>query len=216
MSTMQEKSIGNKETIEVEQIRDIRRREFGFMFVKGQKYNAERDVTEDITRFERGIEFSSIEEVRMFIKTKRPSDCFFSTGYFTFPYLAPSKHSFHAGSDLFFDMDSDNLKLAYADAITIYTGLQEDFGIDDLEMIFSGAKGYHVVAYGWKDNARLTQKLREMDSNDRKEMLSYFYDGMNCKTIDPVVTGDLHRLRRIAGTTNSKSGKICKIIKTTN
>jgi len=201
---------------EMETIRDIRMREFGFNWVKGQRWSEETDEIVNITRFERKMGFMSEDELWSYIREHSPDNVYLSVAYWTFPKNACTEGGFWNGADLFFDLDSDNLKHAYADACVIYDVLQDDFGMDDIEMIHSGCKGYHVVAYGWKDNEQRTRRLRELGANERAEIMDYFIGRYRCETIDEAVTRDVNRLRRVPGTKNSKCGKTSKIIKTTN
>ena len=177
----------------MEAIRDIKLREFGFSWNKGQKWNEKTGETSDITKFERKIGFMSEEELWSYIEIHKPADVYLSVAYWTFPENACTKNGFWNGADLFFDLDSDNLKQAYADACVIYDGLQDDFGMDDVEIIFSGCKGYHVVAYGWKANKSWTRKLRELGGNERVEIVNYFVEKYRCETIDEAVTRDVNR-----------------------
>lgn len=201
-------------------VRDIGYREFGFVFVTGQKYNEKKDVTEPISHFNRKIGFATDEELWKYIRNKKPDDCYFSTAYWTFPRNACTPKGFWNGADLFFDLDSKDLNLAREEAEIVYDDLQVGFGIQDIEMIFSGRKGYHVVGYGYDDPV-LTTKLRMLKTVERGMIANYFLNkfGKNDKieprltTIDREPTIDIHRLRRLPGTINSKSGTLCEVVK---
>ncbi|RLG20657.1 hypothetical protein DRN72_04840 [Methanosarcinales archaeon] len=213
------------------EVRTISQREFAFFYKKGEKWNEKKQRTDPIYYIERRKSFTTNEELWDYIEKKNPTHCFFSTAYYTFPHLAPSERSFWNGTDLFFDFDSkQNLKLAYAEARFVYDYLQDYFAIDDLEMIFSGSKGYHVIAYGYHNNPRLTEKLRKLSTQERREIVDYFalryapeeerkeYDKRNFTpllTLDPEPTIDIHRIRRLPGTVHGGSGEMCKVIRST-
>jgi len=164
-------------------------REFGFRFGK---------------RFKRHYAFSSLLSLEKAIKEWRPSDCFVSVAYYEYekPYLKMNWR----GADLFFDLDhEENTRIALADAVTIYESLISDFGLSSLEIIFSGAKGYHVVAYD--------DVVHKLNSRDRREIVDFMCGRYGVETIDKQASCDVKRLRRVPGTVNSKSGRVCVIQK---
>ena len=173
----------------IEEIRGISSREFGFVF----KYS------DGSTYVSRKLTFDTQRELVNYICTKKPLDCYVSVAY----YKYPTELKGWFGSDLFFDLDSkEDLKLAYADALTVYEVLLDDFGLKNVVVNFSGSKGYHVISSD--------KEVLKLGKCERKEIADYMVIKYGVKTLDVVSTVDLKRLRRIVGTINSKSGEECR------
>lgn len=173
----------------MEKIKEIEKREFGFFFSHGQDPIMVRKKR-----------FSTQQSLEAFIRAHNPLDCFVSVAYYDGDEWI--------GADLFFDLDSkENITLARADAETVYEVLLDDFGLKEVTMNFSGSKGYHIIA---------TDKvIRELTTRDRREICDYLIGKYKVETLDTKASIDVKRLRRIEGTINSKSGKLCKMIKST-
>lgn len=175
----------------IEKIDKIEQREFGFAMGMGEKRYMKRKVV-----------FSTQEELDDYIHDKDPFDCYVSVAF----YEHPSWMESWLGAQLFFDIDcKDNLKLAYADALTVYEVLLDDFALEEVSLRFSGSKGYHVISNDLEP--------RILVAVSRREICDYIREVYNVKTIDAPASADIKRLRRIAGTRNSKSGEYCRIIK---
>jgi len=173
----------------MEKIKEIEKREFGF-FVGSREHPI-------MVRKKR---FSTQQSLEDFIRTHKPLDCFVSVAYYDGDEWI--------GADLFFDLDSkENITLARADAETVYEVLLDDFGLKEVTMNFSGSKGYHVIA--------TDEVIRELTTRDRREICDYLIGKYKVKTLDTKASIDVKRLRRIEGTINSKSGKLCSLIKST-
>jgi len=175
----------------IEEIERIEEREFGFVFAVG---------SEKIMK--RKLKFHSQDELEYFIKTHDPLDCYVSVAFYTFPTAMEGWQ----GSVLFFDFDSkDNLRLAAADAETAYEVLLDDFGLEKVDMRFSGSKGYHVIVHD--------EEPRMLGTAERREIVDYLVLKYGVQTLDEAASCDTRRLRRIYNTVNSKSGKRCILIK---
>ena len=175
----------------IEEIERIEQREFGFVFAVGDKRIMKRK-----------LKFHSQDELEYFIKTNNPLDCYVSVAFYTFPTAMEGWQ----GSVLFFDFDSkDNLRLAAADAETAYEVLLDDFGLEKVDMRFSGSKGYHVIVHD--------EEPRILGTAERREIVDYLVLKYGVQTLDEAASCDTRRLRRIAGTRNSRSGKFCEILK---
>ena len=175
----------------IEEIERIEEREFGFVFAVG---------SEKIMK--RKLKFHSQDELEYFIKTHDPLDCYVSVAFYTFPTAMEE----WLGAELFFDLDSkNNLKLAAVDAETVYEVLLDDFGLEKVDMRFSGSKGYHVIVHDEEPHILRTP--------ERREIVDYFVLKYGVQTLDEATSCDIRRLRRIAGSKNSRSGKFCKILK---
>jgi len=76
------------------------------------------------------------------------------------------------GADLIFDIDADHLprkslKAAKLEVFKLIKILTDDFGIseDDIEVAFSGHRGYHVHVYD--------ERFRDLGSAERREIVDY-------------------------------------------
>jgi hypothetical protein len=106
---------------------------------------------------------------------------------------------------LFFDFDSADLSLAWKEANTLATVLQQSYGAKPL-ICFSGSKGYHV--YVW------LQKTAHFDS---AQTAKAFYQtaqelllkGLSFQTLDRQTLGDIKRLARVPYSIHEKSLKPC-------
>jgi len=181
--------------VSIEKIREIEKREFGFMFedrVNPAKLNMHRYKA-----------FLTQAELEWYIQEYQPAHCFVSTAY----YSTSFDHKGWTGADLFYDGDYEKgLRLPRADAETIYEALLDDFALKEVTLNFSGSKGYHVIAFD--------EAPRILDGRARREIVDYMVGRYRVETIDAPASCDLRRLRRITGTINSKSGKFCEVIKT--
>jgi len=106
----------------------------------------------------RPVAFRSKAEVKEFLKKKTPLHSYYSTAYYSNPE-APMADKEWLGADLVFDLDADHIpgseELNYFEQLKrvkekcillIDDFLVNDFGIEekDMELFFSGNRGYHV------------------------------------------------------------------------
>ncbi len=171
--------------------RDIKHREFGFNFKFG---------------FVRKKEFGSVDELVGYIERNQPLDCFVSIAR----YNNPGKMEGWLGSDLFFDIDisGGDVNRVYNEALSVFDALKSDFGLDNVVLNVSGSKGFHVLVFD--------DVIQRMSSSDRREVVDYLMVKYDVVHIDAPSSCDIHRLRRLEGTRNSKSGLFCKRLKTYN
>lgn len=164
---------------------DIESREFGFFFSG---------------TFRRKMQFLEKKALIKFISMVKPRDCFVSVAR----YENPRKMDGWIGSDFFVDIDIEdgNIKSIYNEALTSIDVLKNDFGLKKIILNKSGSKGYHVVVFD--------EVIQKLHSADRGEMIDYLIYKYNLNHIDAPCSCDIHRLRRLEGTINSKSGVICK------
>jgi len=121
------------------------RREFAFVY-----FNSEG--------MHRPVAFGSKKEVDSFLNNKTPLHSYYSTAYYSNPE-APMAEKEWLGADLVFDLDADHIpgseELNYVEQLEkvkekclllIHDFLMDDFGFseDDMEIFFSGHRGYHV------------------------------------------------------------------------
>jgi len=171
--------------------KDIEHREFGFNYVNG---------------FVRKKQFNSVTDLVGYIERNQPLDCFVSIAR----YNNPGKMEGWLGSDLFFDIDisGGNVNRVYNEALSVFDVLKSDFGLDNVVLNVSGSKGYHVLVFD--------DVIQRMSSSDRREVVDYLMVKYDAVHIDAPSSCDIHRLRRLEGTRNSKSGLFCKRLKTYN
>lgn len=174
--------------MDIEKIAKIEKREFGFM-IGG--------------RMIRHKTFMADSGLSWYIAEHNPDHCYVSVAF----YDGPSMMMDWRGAELFFDIDcEENLKLARADAETVYEVLLDDFALENISMRFSGAKGFHIIVHD--------EEPQILERWARQQIVEYMQVKYNVKTIDAPASCDIKRLRRIVGTRNSKSGKYCSMIKT--
>jgi hypothetical protein len=107
---------------------------------------------------------------------------------------------------LFFDFDCpEDLTLAWRDTILLVRILRENYRCEPF-VCFSGAKGYHVYAWlGNVENFSSQTKAKQFYRNAQKMILK----GLDLKTFDTQVLGDIKRFSRVPYTVHQKSLKLC-------
>ena len=114
-----------------------------------------------------------------FLARERPQHVYFSAGRYDDPGAGSMSEKNWQGSDLIFDLDADHLPSVtlgedtYAEMLweckaaleRLLSFLERDFGFRDLEIVFSGGRGYHVHV-----RDRGVQKL---DRGARREIVDY-------------------------------------------
>jgi DNA primase small subunit len=114
-----------------------------------------------------------------FLAEKAPRHAYFSAARYADPGTRSMEAKGWTGADLVFDLDADHLPgvdpetTAYADMLAeckqallrLLELLQEDFAFEDLTVVFSGGRGYHVHV---RDEGVL-----ELDSDARREVVDY-------------------------------------------
>ncbi|MGC8646975.1 MAG: DNA primase catalytic subunit PriS [Thermoplasmata archaeon] len=142
-------------------------REFGFMF-----FNTEGMI--------RHLKFHDEKELREFIVKNIPSHSYYSTAYYRYPDKERMDEKGWMGADLIFDLDADHItegrNLTYEEMLEevkretkklIYDFLISDFGINknDIRLVFSGGRGYHIHIRN--------EKVVKLNSDARREIVSY-------------------------------------------
>ncbi len=181
----------------------------------------------------RHISFSSYEELKRYVVSKTPMHAYYSSAYYSDPSAEMDRKGW-MGADLIFDIDADHmpkrsLKAAKMEVFKLVKILTDDFGIDerDLEVVFSGHRGYHVHVYD--------ESLRGLDPSERREIADYLTlkglkpgwstQGQRVERcmerlnkgfeecvkliavhIDPPVTADVKRLIRLPNSIHGKTG----------
>ncbi|WP_135534296.1 DNA primase small subunit PriS [Halostella pelagica] len=122
------------------------------------------------------FDIGSIDE---FLQRKRPRHVYFSAGRYEDPSANSMSEKGWRSADLIFDLDADHLPAvdpettAYPEMLNackdallrLLDLLETDFGFEDLTVVFSGGRGYHVHV---RDEG-----VRALDSDRRREIVDY-------------------------------------------
>jgi len=118
-------------------------------------------------------------ELDDFLPRRRPRHVYFSAGRYDDPGASSMSEKGWRSSDLVFDLDADHLPSvvlgedSYAEMLAkckdallrLLDFLEDDFGFEDLTVVFSGGRGYHVHV---RDGG-----IQHLDSNARREIVDY-------------------------------------------
>ncbi|MFB6094062.1 MAG: DNA primase small subunit PriS [Halanaeroarchaeum sp.] len=118
-------------------------------------------------------------DLETFLARERPRHVYYSAGYYDDPSARTMGEKGWRGSDLVFDIDADHLPdldpaaatyremlVAGKDSLErLLDLLTRDFGFSDLELAFSGGRGYHVHV---RDDA-----VRSLEREQRREIVEY-------------------------------------------
>ncbi len=118
-------------------------------------------------------------EMEAFLERKRPRHVYFSAGRYRDPGANSMGEKDWRSSDLIFDLDADHLpnvtlgEDSYREMLEKCKGalgkllafLEDDFAFQDLEIVFSGGRGYHVHV---RDEA-----VQQLASDERREIVDY-------------------------------------------
>lgn len=139
-----------------------------------------------------------------FLAGERPKHVYFSAGRYDDPGAGSMGQKGWRGSDLVFDLDADHLPGVDPDT-TSYAAMLEackdvlnrllelletDFGFKDLQIVFSGGRGYHVHV---RNNAVL-----ELSRKARREIVEYVLGA-------ELEFGDIVRTQAVAGSAGRTS-----------
>ena len=118
-------------------------------------------------------------DLESFLEQKRPQHVFYSAGRFADPGADSMDAKDWRSSDLVFDLDADHLpgvtlgEDSYAEMLAtckdalghLLAFLEDDFAFEDLEVVFSGGRGYHVHV---RDD-----RIRGLEREHRREIVDY-------------------------------------------
>lgn len=118
----------------------------------------------------RHIAFESDIEFRGYVIKNPPLHAYYSSAYYENPGAEKMDDKGWKGADLIFDIDADHLpKGGLAEAkrqiIRLYDLLEEDFGVEDMTIVFSGGRGYHIHVYD--------PHFLSLGSSERREVVDY-------------------------------------------
>jgi len=118
-------------------------------------------------------------ELGDFLQRKRPKHVYFSAGRYRDPSASSMSAKEWRSSDLVFDLDADHLPSvtlgedSYAEMLAkckdalrrLLDFLKNDFGFEDLTIVFSGGRGYHVHV---RDDG-----IQTLERDARREIVDY-------------------------------------------
>jgi DNA primase small subunit len=117
-------------------------------------------------------------EVSDFLARERPKHVYFSAGKYEDPSAKTMAEKNWRSSDLIFDLDADHLPAttpddSYKEMLAtckdalrrLLDFLQDDFAFEDLEVVFSGNRGYHVHV---RDDT-----IQNLERDARREVVDY-------------------------------------------
>ncbi|MEF8973473.1 MAG: DNA primase small subunit PriS [Haloarcula sp.] len=118
-------------------------------------------------------------EIEDFLARRKPRHVYFSAGRYDEPSASTMSDKGWRSSDLVFDLDADHLPSvvlgedSYAEMLEkckdallrLLDFLEDDFGFEDLTVVFSGGRGYHVHV---RD-----ERIRHLERDARREVVDY-------------------------------------------
>lgn len=118
-------------------------------------------------------------DIASFLARERPRHVYFSAGRYDDPSASSMSAKGWRGSDLVFDLDADHLpsvdpaEATYAEMLAackdalvrLLDLLENDFGFEDLTVVFSGSRGYHVHV---RD-----PDVQHLERESRREVVDY-------------------------------------------
>ncbi|WP_123534047.1 DNA primase small subunit PriS [Halosimplex salinum] len=131
---------------------------------------------ETMVRHRSLLDMGSLED---FLAREKPKHVYFSAGRYDDPGASSMGAKTWRSSDLVFDLDADHLPSvtlgedSYAEMLAkckdalkrLLDFLDDDFGFDDLTVVFSGGRGYHVHV---RD-----ETVQQLESDSRREIVDY-------------------------------------------
>jgi len=176
---------------------DIKHREWGFIMFD--------DAPNIHMRRHKG--YSSQLELEEYIQAMVPSHVYFSAAYYEYPSAPTMKEKMWKGADLIFDLDADHLPDAprsyrkmlenvKAETGKLITFLQDDFGFEDLNVVFSGGRGYHIHIHD--------ERVLTLGSPERREIVDY----LNAMALS---TNNLIRTRTVGGDMGMEAADVLTI-----
>lgn len=143
------------------------RREFGFMFF-------------DKSFVQRHLAFPRASDLNEFLRERVPAHVYYSSAYYELPAAATMEEKKWLGADLIFDLDADHIRgaegLTYTDMLAKVKSemarLLDDFilgdlgfNANDIKVVFSGGRGYHVHVSD--------PRVMGLKSHERREIVDY-------------------------------------------
>lgn len=151
----------------------LAQREWGFLF-----YDDVPDKSRPV-QMHRHKSFNSIGELNDYLRSTGPQHAYHSAAYYQYPQAPTMLEKKWLGADLVFDLDADHLpnppksysgmlEMVKREIIRLIDEfLMDDMGFHerDLDIVFSGGRGYHVHV---RD-----ERVRALKSPERREIVDY-------------------------------------------
>jgi DNA primase small subunit len=129
-------------------------------------------------RYVRHNSLLDLGDISDFLARKRPKHVYFSAGRYDNPSASTMEEKGWRRSDLIFDLDADHLPStapddSYAEMLAackdalrrLLDFLENDFAFEDLTVVFSGSRGYHVHV---RD-----ENIQHLARDSRREVVDY-------------------------------------------
>lgn len=160
--------------------------------------------------------FASHDSFVRFLRLNAPAHVYHSSAYYQHPNTPSMDEKGWMGADLVFDLDADHLpnppdsyeemlERVKRETIKLLEFLINDFGLRNIQLAFSGSRGYHVHA---RDDCVL-----KLGSQERKEIVDFITSrGLDINIISdqpPIEKGLLKRCYRCNKTTTKYVCPIC-------
>ncbi|MEM4565908.1 MAG: DNA primase catalytic subunit PriS [Archaeoglobaceae archaeon] len=150
----------------IELPREFKKREFAFVPFES--------IPEFVMR--RHVSFESEEEFRDYVAKNVPAHVYYSSAYYENPGEEKMEKKGWIGADLIFDIDGDHLPIKTKNIASLLERtkievkkliklLKTDFGVKEVEIFFSGGRGYHVHV--------LDEDFRYLEAPERREIIDY-------------------------------------------
>ena len=182
--------------------REMQRREWAFVAIS---------TLPDFV-MQRHMSFGSEMELRTHILSKPPAHIYYSSAFYTDPGAEKMEDKGWLGAELIFDIDADHisgkgnkLQRAKKEIMKLYEILENRFGVKEMEIVFSGSRGYHIHV--------LDKDFMGLGSAERREIVEFL------TLSDYRITGFDGRLEEIYGCMAEvlrkalKSGKLEELLK---
>ncbi|MEM0266280.1 MAG: DNA primase catalytic subunit PriS [Archaeoglobaceae archaeon] len=150
----------------IELPREFKKREFAFVPFES--------IPEFVMR--RHVSFESEEEFQGYVAKNVPAHVYYSSAYYENPGEEKMEKKGWIGADLIFDIDGDHLPIKTKNIASLLERtkievkkliklLKTDFGVKEVEIFFSGGRGYHVHV--------LDEDFRYLEAPERREIIDY-------------------------------------------
>jgi len=142
---------------------------------------------------QRHMGFPTPEELNRFMIAQVPSHSYYSTAYYRKPSAPTMEEKEWLGAELIFDLDADHLegadKMSYSEMLIkireeminltdsfLFSDL--GFGEDDVQLVFSGGRGYHAHIP--------SKEVLALGTHERRELVDYITcSGLNIDWVFP-------------------------------
>ncbi len=120
----------------------------------------------------RHVGFESVMELRAQILSSPPAHIYYSSALYSNPGAEKMEEKGWLGAELIFDIDADHisgkgnkLQRAKKEIMKLYDILESRFGVKEMEIVFSGSRGYHIHV--------LDDEFMELGSAERREIVEF-------------------------------------------